>query len=61
MPLLDIEQETKEFEKLLNNNFFSHDRSVNNAEDYDQKVNRDTDAVKRFVNSSIFDDICNQL
>lgn len=61
MALLDSAQETREFEKLLDSGYYTHDRSQNNADDYANKEERDTKAVHKFVNSPIFDDICKQL
>ena len=61
MAILDSAQETREFEKLLDEGYYAHERSQNNAEDYAKKEDRDTEAVHKFVNSDLFDEICNQL
>lgn len=62
MALLNVEEEMKAFECMLDEGYYSHDRSQNNADDYtDSKEERDTQAVHDFVNSPLFDKIISQI
>lgn len=55
----DVQAATKEFAKLLENGYYSVDRSTNTAEDYSgDKEKRDTEASIRYANSNEFRKLC---
>ena len=58
MPKLDIQEETRLFEKKINEGYFEKERSKNCEVNYEEeKRDRDTAAVKEFLDTSLFNHI----
>jgi hypothetical protein len=54
MPRPNIKEETRKFQEKLENGHFKVDRSGNSEVDYDEKIDRDTEAIKKICSSRLF-------
>ncbi len=54
MPRPNIDEETKRFREKLENGEFKVDRSMNSEVDYEEKIDRDTEAIKKICKSRLF-------
>ncbi len=57
--MTEVQEATAEFGRLLENGYYTIDRSTNTAEDYStEKEQRDTEASIRYANSDEFRKLC---
>jgi hypothetical protein len=54
MPRPNIDEETNRFKEKLENGEFKVDRSINSEVDYEEKIDRDTEAIKKICKSRLF-------
>jgi hypothetical protein len=54
MPRPNMKEETKRFQDKLENGQFKVERSVKSEVDCDEKIDRDTEAIKKICSSRLF-------